>query len=132
MSLPELGIPRLHAKIDTGARTSALHVRSMRPVGELAGRPILELQLPIGRRPSGGKGTVARVVVEEYVTVRDSGGHSERRPVIETTLVLGPLRRRVRISLTDRGDMLFPMLVGRTAVGDHFLVDASGRHLLGD
>jgi hypothetical protein len=72
------------------------------------------------------------VVVVEYVTVRDSGGHAERRPVIETTLVLGVLRKKVRVTLTDRGDMLFPMLVGRTAVGDHFLVDASGRHLLGD
>jgi predicted deacylase len=132
VALPELGIPRLHAKIDTGARTSALHVRSMRVIGEVSGRPVLELQLPVGRRPRGGKGATARVVVMEHVVVRDSGGHSERRPVIETTLVLGPLRRKVRVTLTDRGDMLFPMLVGRTAVAQEFVVDASARHLLGE
>jgi len=130
VALPELDIGRLSAKIDTGARTSALHVRSMRNVGERAGKPLIEVRLPMGRRPNSGKGRVARVEVDEYIVVRDSGGHEERRPVITTTLTLGPVTRRVRISLTDRGDMLFPMLVGRSALGEDFVVDAAARNLL--
>ncbi len=130
VALPELGIGRLSAKIDTGARTSALHVRSMKPVGERNGKPLLEVRLPTGRRPNSGKGRLTRVEVDEYVVVRDSGGHEERRPVITTTLSLGPITRRVRVSLTDRGDMLFPMLVGRTALGEDFVVDAAARNLL--
>jgi hypothetical protein len=130
VALPELGIGHLHAKIDTGARTSALHVRAMRQVGERGGRPLLEVRLPTGRRPSSGKSRVARVEVEEWITVRDSGGHEERRPVITTTVTLGPVSRRVRVSLTDRGDMLFPMLVGRTALGEDFVVDAAARDVL--
>ena len=130
--LPEIGVDLIKAKVDTGARTSALHVRSLEPVGEADGRPVLELRLPIGRRSAHGRGARARVVVEEYVTVRDSGGHAERRPVIETTLVLGSMRRRIRVTLTDRGDMLFPMLVGRTALAEDFIVDPASRHLLGD
>jgi hypothetical protein len=131
VALPELGIGRLHAKIDTGARTSALHVRSLRTVGERGGRPLLEVHLPTGRRPGSGKGRLCRVEVDDWITVRDSGGHEERRPVITTTVALGPVSRRVRVSLTDRGDMLFPMLVGRKALGDDFVVDAAARNLLG-
>lgn len=120
VGLPELGIARLHAKIDTGARTSALHVRGMREVGGE-----VEVVLP------GRRALVARVAVVDHVVVRDSGGHAERRPLIETTLVLGPVRRKVRLTLTDRGDMQFPMLVGRSALGDDVWVDASRRDILG-
>ena len=54
--------------------------------------------------------------VVEYAHVKDSGGHTERRPVIETLLRMGDRGWRVRVTLTDRGDMRFPMLVGRTAL----------------
>src|SRR5439155_1552687 len=84
--------------------------------------------VPIGRMTS--KRTVtARVVVEEYVVVRDSGGHAERRPVIQTVIVIGPITRRIRVTLTNRGDMIFPMLVGRTTLGADFVVDAAAREL---
>jgi hypothetical protein len=73
---------------------------------------------------------IARAPVHEWVTVRDSGGRAERRPVIETALELGPVRRRVRVTLTNRGEMLFPMLIGRTGLGD-VLVDVSARYLCG-
>jgi len=104
----------------------------MRPIEDESGRTMLELHLPSGRTTGRGRGSVARVVVEETLVVRDSGGHAERRPVIETTLVIGGVKRRIRVTLTDRGDMLFPMLVGRTALGETFLIDPAARHLLGD
>ncbi len=124
VQLPELGI-RLKAKIDTGARTSALHVTSMRPLDGDGER--LEIEIPTGR----GKTARARVEVMEWTLVRDSGGHAERRPVVETLLKLGALERRVRVSLTDRGDMVFPMLVGRTALTADVHVHPSRRWLLG-
>jgi hypothetical protein len=132
VSLPDLGIAGLPAKIDTGARTSALHVISLRVVGHAAGpsrRPILELTLPAG----GGsrRRLVVRAPVKEHIEVRDTSGRLERRPVIETTLALGPLRRRIRITLTDRGDMQCPMLVGRTALAGGVVVDPSARYILG-
>jgi predicted deacylase len=132
VSLPDLGIGGVTAKIDTGARTSALHVISSRVVGNAAGpsrRPILEITLAPGG--VGRRRQVVRAPVREFVQVRDTSGRLERRPVIETTLELGPLRRRIRLTLTDRGDMRCPMLVGRTALGAAVVVDPSARNLLG-
>ncbi len=63
--------------------------------------------------------------------VRDTSGRIEERPVIETGLKLGPLQRRITVTLTNRGDMLYPMLVGRTALGPGIVVDPSRRYLLG-
>jgi hypothetical protein len=150
VGLPDLGVPRLKAKIDTGARTCALHVTALRRVGEDArGRPIVEIEVPTGsrsrpqasrkppsasskvRRRASPEWVTARASVVEIVTVRDSGGKPTRRPVIETTLEIGPVRRRVRVTLTDRGEMLFPMLVGRTGLGGDFMVDVGARYLLG-
>ena len=72
-----------------------------------------------------------RVVVVEYAHVKDSGGHTERRPVIETLLRMGNRGWRVRVTLTDRGDMRFPMLVGRTALGPDMRVHPTRRFLDG-
>jgi len=132
VSLPALGVMRLRAKIDTGARTSALHVASMKIVGTTDGphrRPILELTLPGGSR-GGARPAPVRVQVRDHVMVKDTSGHTERRPVIETTLRLGSVQRRIRVTLTNRGDMLFPMLIGRTALGPDVLVDPARRSLL--
>jgi len=132
VALPRLEIKRLKAKIDTGARTSALHVARMRTIDTDGGpnrRPILEITLPGGRR--GERPHVVRAAVRGFAMVRDTSGRTERRPVIETTLKLGPFERRITVTLTDRGDMLFPMLVGRTALGPGVVVDPSRRYLLG-
>jgi predicted deacylase len=131
VTLPDLAIARLKAKIDTGARTSALHVARMRTVDMAGGpqrRPILEITVPGGGR--GKKPQRVRAAVREYVVVRDTSGRMERRPVIETALQLGPIRRRISVTLTNRGDMLFPMLIGRTALGTGVVVDPVRRYLL--
>jgi hypothetical protein len=132
VALPQLGVKRLLAKIDTGARTSALHVARMRVV-EASGtqrRPMLEIAIPQGSKKGLRAARVVRVHVREYVQIKGTSGRSERRPVIETKLRLGPMERRIRLTLTDRGDMVYPMLVGRTALGVGVLVDPSGRRLL--
>ena len=88
----------------------------MRAVGKSAsGRALYEIELPAGEDTPVHK---ARVEIVEQSMVRDSGGHEERRLVVETGLQLGARLRTVRVSLTDRGDMRFPMLVGRTALDE--------------
>jgi hypothetical protein len=131
VGLPALGIDRLKAKIDTGARTSALHVARMRTVDTSGGphrRPILEITVPRGGQ--GHRPVVVRAAVREFATVRDTSGRTERRPVIETAIQLGPIKRRIAVTLTNRGDMLFPMLIGRTALGPGVVVDPARRYLL--
>jgi hypothetical protein len=133
VSLPALGLWALAAKIDTGARTSALHVRSVEPIvtgPDEEGLRSLFIVLP----PLGGIGErrLVRVTVKDWVEVRDTSGRRERRPLLETELEMGPLRRTIRITLTDRGDMRYHMLVGRTAIPPGVLVDPAARFLLSD
>jgi hypothetical protein len=126
-ALPELGL-KLKAKIDTGARTCAVHVRGMREAAiDDDGNILMDIEIPDGKARS----RVTRVAVVEYAHVKDSGGHTERRPVIETLLQIGERAERVRVTLTDRGDMRFPMLIGRTALSGDVRVHPTRRFLLG-
>ena len=131
VSLPGLGLTGLVAKVDTGARTSALHVTAVEHPGEKSararGRALYVVLPPTGRHADK---RVVRVEVDEWVEVRDSSGRLERRPVIRTTLEMGPLRRKIRLSLTDRADMRYPMLVGRTSLPRGVLVDPTAKFLL--
>jgi hypothetical protein len=130
LALPELGIGRLKAKIDTGARTSTLHVAALRILTEHPdGSADLELTLPFDRRHPE-KATTARARMLRRVTITDSGGHREIRPLIATELVLGPVRKRIFLTLTDRSGMLFRMILGRKALEGDFLVDVSRKYLL--
>lgn len=129
VALPELSVPSLKAKIDTGARTSALHVAAIRRLTEeVAGEADLEITLaPDRRRPD--ELVRARVRQLARIRVTDSGGHTDLRPVIETLLVLGPVAKRIRVTLADRSTMLFRMILGRKAVEGEFVVDVSRKYL---
>jgi hypothetical protein len=131
VDLPDLGLEGLKAKIDTGARTSSLHVAGMRVLEEHEdGTAELELELsPDRRRPE--KTTVVRARRVETVDVTDSGGHREVRPVIVTELVLGGRRKKIRVTLTDRSSMLFRMILGRKTLEGDFLVDVATKYLHG-
>jgi hypothetical protein len=128
--LPELGIRRLKIKVDTGARTSTLHVRSCRVLETFAdGTERVELTIdPWRRHPDRSVTTEARVLRRIHVT--DSGGHRETRPVIETELVLGPVRKRILVTLSNRSGMLFRMILGRKALEEDFQVDVSHKYML--
>lgn len=129
LALPELGIRRLKAKIDTGARTSALHVRSFTVVETLEdGTEVAEVEFePDRRRP--GQIVTSRVRILRHLRVKDSGGHPELRPLIQTELVLGPVRKRIQLTLTDRSGMLFRMILGRKALEGDFVVDVGRKYL---
>ncbi len=129
LALPDLGIARIKAKIDTGARTSALHAFALE-IGEESGERMARFRL----HPLQGNDELvaecAAPVVDER-EVRDSGGHSEMRPVIVTRIAIGSDVRTVEISLTRRDSMGFRMLLGRTAMRPGFVVNPSRSYLLG-
>ena len=129
LDLPELGISRLKAKVDTGARTSTLHVDSLEVLEVLPdGTELVELVVsPDRRRPDVSVRARARVL--KRMRVVDSGGHPEVRPVIETELVLGPVRKRILLTLANRSGMLFRMILGRKALEGDFRVDVAGKYL---
>jgi len=128
VALPEIGIPRIKAKVDTGARTSALHAFFVEPVKH--GRQVRFGIHPLQNSRQSELICVADIIDERFVT--DSGGHSEKRFVIRTPLVLGSSILPVEITLTNRDNMTFRMLIGRTAIRKHFVVDPARSFLVGE
>ena len=119
--LPELGIGRVKAKIDTGARSSCLHAFDIQEVdrdGELFVRFKVH---PKQRRQS--KLVVTEAKVLEFREVRSSSGHIESRPVVVTVVSLLGQQWPIELTLTDRGEMGFRMLMGREALRGRFVVD---------
>jgi hypothetical protein len=129
VALPALGIAAIKAKVDTGARTSALHAFRVEPYRE-GGRAMVRFYLhPFQRRRDVEVVCVAPVADRRLVS--DSGGHRERRYVIVTDLELAGLRWPVEMTLTDRDTMGFRMLLGRTAMDGRLTVDPGASFLTG-
>lgn len=126
IALPSLGIANIKAKIDTGARTSALHAVDLRPF-EQDGAHWIEFRVPRAGLPSG-KRCRARIVDER--SIKNTSGVPERRYVVETTLVMGPKQWRVELSLANRQEMAFEVILGRTAVRRLGLLVNPGRSFL--
>ncbi|MFH1672973.1 MAG: RimK/LysX family protein [Pseudomonadota bacterium] len=129
LALPELGVPAIKAKVDTGARTSALHtfqIEAFEAQGKLRVRFGIH---PLQRRTDIELFCVSDVVDERMVT--DSGGHRELRYVIQTPVRIGTMQWPIEVSLTDRDTMLFRILLGRSAIKRRFLVDSARSYQTG-
>lgn len=129
VGLPDLGIQRIKAKIDTGARTSALHAFEVRPYSEGG---VSRVEFKIHPKQHNNDLVVvcqANVIDERMVT--DSGGHKELRFVISTSVSIGPHVWPIEATLTARDDMLFRMLLGRTAITRRAMVDPALSYLVG-
>lgn len=129
VSLPQLGIEHIKAKVDTGARTSALHAFSHETYRE-RGVPMVRFRIhPVQKRTDIEQTCVAEVIDKR--TVSDSGGHREKRLVIATPVQLGEECWTIEMTLTNRDNMQFRMLLGRTAIKGHYVVDPGKSYLVG-
>ena len=129
VGLPDLGIRQVKAKVDTGARTSALHAFELRPFEE-DGRERVEFSIhPVQKDLETVITCVADIVDQRVVT--DSGGHKEERYVIESTVTIGQHAWPIEMTLTGRDDMRFRMLLGRTAIKDRAVVNPGRSYIVG-
>lgn len=129
VTFPELGIPAIKAKVDTGARTSALHAFELDTFEESGVQRVRFSIHPLQRRTDVAITCEADVLEQRVVT--DSGGHSEQRYVIATPVCIGEQTWQIEVTLTDRDSMRFRMLLGRTAMRGHILVDPGASYLTG-
>ena len=132
VALPDWGIPRLRAKLDTGARTSALHVEDDEVIDEHEHEgetlPVVTFHVLVGSRETPNRTEVVAPVVG-YKVVRDTGGKAQRRPVVRTRIVIGPLDTTADVTLTTRHGMNFRMLIGRLTMEGRCLVDPARGYL---
>jgi len=129
VSLPDLGLPHIKAKVDTGARTSAIHAFALKTY-ENNGQPRVEFRMHPNQRDTDTVVVCDAAVIDRRV-VTDSGGHKEERLVIETTLRIGDHELSIEATLTARDDMLFRMLIGRTAMKGRFVVNPGRSYVVG-
>ena len=125
VAFPEWGIDRVKAKTDTGARSSALHVENLQDLGN--GYVIFDVA--IGRRKPYELKRVAAKVLKK-ASVRSSNGDYNERFFVSAKIKIGPVEKKIELSLVSREKMLFRMLLGRKALDPEFLVDASRQKVL--
>jgi len=121
VALPLLGLPAIKAKVDTGARTSALHAHFVEPYSVRRRRRVRFGVHPIPRRADIEVVCTAPVVDERTVT--SSNGDREKRYVISTPIRIGDREWEIEVTLTNRDAMSYRMLLGRQAIGGGVLVD---------
>ena len=129
VGLPELGLPLIKAKVDTGARTSALHAFEVERVTKDGADWVRFAVHPVQGRADLVVRCAAPLLDQRAVT--DSGGHREERCVIAATLAVGTQHWPIELTLTDRDSMRFRMLIGRTALAGRALVDVRHAFLMG-
>lgn len=123
IGLPDLGIAELQVRVDTGAKTSSLHVDNIKK-SVVNGIHSVTFDLHPDSH-NVDEIVTCTAPISDIRKVKSSNGKSEQRYVIETTAELGGQSWLIEITLTDRSDMSYLMLFGREAMGARFLVDPS-------
>jgi Uncharacterized protein conserved in archaea len=130
IGLPGLNIEKIKAKVDTGARSSALHAFELDPYKKNG-----EDWIMFAIHPEQNNTDIiveCHAPIKDRRIVSDSGGHKQQRYVIETPLVIGQSIITAEVTLTNRDSMMFRMLLGRTAIKDHYLIAADRSFLQGE
>ena len=129
IALPNLKIDQIKCKVDTGAKTSALHAYFVQQFKKL-GKDYVRFGIhPLQKNSDIEVICTCKLADERDVT--DSGGHREHRCVIKTPIKLGPHGWNIEITLTDRETMLFRMLLGREAIKNQFMVNPARSYIIG-
>jgi hypothetical protein len=129
IDFPDWGLRRVRVKVDTGARTSALgavyyELRDLPDQGRVA-----DVVLALDRKNPERRVTV-RVPVLATVVVTNSSGQREQRPLVEARVRLGPLTKTIRLTVTNRCQMRFPVILGRQALAGDCVVDVNRKYAL--
>ncbi len=117
VQLPELGLADIPAKIDSGARTSSLHATVLEEI-ERDGEHFVRFAVDWD-----GVSHECEAIHVDWRGITSSNGETQRRRIVKTPLRIGDVEFRAEISLADRTDMKFPMLIGRSSLRRRFLVD---------
>ncbi len=124
VEFPDWGIPRLRAKTDTGARTSALHVDNI----ERLPKSRVRFEVVVAAK-DGGRRVWVEAPIVRVSNVRSSNGVPDERYIVSTTLRLGGVEKDIEVSLASRTGMIYRMLLGRRAIAHDFLVDPGRRYV---
>ena len=126
VKLPDLGVKRIKVKVDTGARSSALHAYDLEEFTK-DGEAWVRFKIhPVQRKNL--KIVKAESKILDYRSVKNTGGKSTRRPVVVTNVTLLGITWPVELTLANRDEMGFRMLLGREAIRRRLLVDPGGSY----
>lgn len=127
IQIPSLGLEDIHAKIDTGARTSSIHATRIK-IFERDGKDWVEFWF---REKAGQSPVRKEAEILEQRKVKSSNGEQQNRYVIKVILSMGKHQWTDEMTLANRGSMAFPILMGRRSLRKGFLVNSSKRWTLG-
>lgn len=129
--LPELGVELISAKLDTGAKSSAIHARDIIEF-EKRGAPWVEFLLCAEQSPNNNESVYCTAPVIDKRAIRSSSGHVQDRYVVRTLIQLGDETWPVEFTLANRDQMEFRVLLGRDALAGCFVIDPEAVCLLRD
>ena len=129
ISLPDLGIKSIKSKMDTGARTSALHTYFIEPVDN-SDRPMVRFGVH-PKQKSDKNGIICTADIIDQRRIVDSGGHPELRYIIRTSVMVAGRKWPIDLSLTNREQMRFRLLIGRSAISENLIIDPQLSFTLG-
>lgn len=129
VSLPGIGVPAIKAKIDTGARTSSLHATGIEEFSKGGKRHVRFEIEPLQNNETTIVSCGAQI--HDRRSIADSSGREETRYIIKTPITLGENEWEIEISLTERSNMKFRMLLGRTALKQNMIIAPANSYMFG-
>ncbi len=129
VAFPDIGVHRIKAKIDTGARTSAMHAWHIREF-ERDGATWVSFEVHPTQRNNRESLTCAAPVVDRR-NIKSSSGHNEIRYVVTVNIEIAGTTRNIELTLSNRDEMGFRLLLGRTTLRRHYIVDPGRSYILG-